>query len=84
VKVTAEHSEAHCERSRQSVKEGFLFYRIKLQRPDVSMRNVQVAAAIESNTADTVEPIEDDAPVATGEAAHPVVFELFVELAFLV
>ena len=45
------------------------------------MGNVQLASAIESHTADTVEPVKNHASVAAREAAEPVVFELFVEFA---
>ena len=83
MEVAAEHAEAHRRRARQRMEERFFLDRIQLERANVSVRDEQPPAAIESNAADAVEPVEDHASVAACEAAQPAVFELLVQLAFL-
>src|SRR5438105_15777389 len=82
MEVAAEHAEAHRGRSRQRMEERFFLDGIKLERSNVSVRHEQPSAAIESNAADAVEPIEYHAPVAACETAQPAIFELLVQFTF--
>ena len=82
MKVTAEHSKAHGKRPRQSVKEWLLLYWVELKRADISVWNVQLAAAIESHATDAIETIEDHASMTARVAPEAIVLEVFIEFAF--
>ena len=82
MEVAAEHAEAHRQRSGQRMEERLFLDRIELECSYVSMWNQQPSAAIESNAADAVEPIEYHAPVAACETAQPAIFELLVQFTF--
>jgi hypothetical protein len=82
MKVAAEHAKTHGERSRQRVKERFLFDRIELKGRDVAVGNQKCAAAIEAYTANSVQSVEDDAAMTAGKTPHTAVFEPFVKFAW--
>src|SRR5437879_5462491 len=78
MEVAAEHSEAHRQRAGQCMEEGLLLDGIELQRTDVSMRHEQLSATIEANAANTIEPVEDYAPMPARKTAELTVLQVFV------
>src|SRR4030095_15272264 len=78
VKVASEHPKAHCQRSRQCMKERFFFHRIELKGADITVRHEQLASTIEPNATDPVEPVENHAAMSAREASQLAVFEAFV------
>jgi hypothetical protein len=62
------------------VKERFLLDRVQLQGADVPVGNKQLAAAVETDTANAIESVGDEAPMPAGEAPKLSVIELLVEL----
>src|SRR5262249_17069100 len=74
--------EAHCERSRQRMKERLLLHRVQLQSAHVTVWNEQLSTAVESDPANPVKTIKDDAAVATGVTTDATVLEALVESAF--
>src|SRR5215475_6132579 len=82
VKVASKHSKAHRQGSRQSMEERFLFDRIELKGANIAMGHEQLASTIESDAADAVEPVEDDAAVSASKASQLAVFEALVQVAF--
>jgi hypothetical protein len=82
VKIAAEHAEAVGERSRISVRERLLLDGIALHATDVSPRDVERAALVEANLADSGLAFRDGAAVAAGKTADAIAFDGFVEFAF--
>ena len=80
--VASQHPETQRQRSWQGMKERFLLDRIQLQTSDISMWDEELSTAIETDAADPVEPVENDAAVAAGQAAYAAIFEALVEGAF--
>ena len=64
------------------MEERFLFDGIKLKAANISMGNKESTASIESNAADSIQAIENDASVSAGKATHASVFEPLIERAF--
>jgi len=81
MKVAPEHPKAHGKGSWKCVKEWFFFNRIQLKRTDVSVRHQQFTGTVESDAANTIETVEDDATVPAGEASQLSVFQGLVEFA---
>jgi len=73
MQVATKHAEAVGERSGISVEEGLLLDGIALHAGGVSPGDVEFAAAIEADFADSGLAVWDRAAVAAGEAADPVV-----------
>jgi hypothetical protein len=82
VEVASEHAEAVSERARIDVKKRLLLNRIALHAADVAPRDVQLAALIETDFADTDRTVRQRTAMAAGEASKSPVRQPFVELAF--
>jgi hypothetical protein len=78
MKVAAEHSETHGKRTGQGMKERFLLDRIQLQCANVSLRDEQLSAAIETHAANAIEPIGDHAAMTARYAPQLSVFQAFI------
>ena len=63
------------------MKEWFFFDGIQLKRTDVSVGHQQLTATVESDAANTIETVENDATVPAGEASQPPVSQGLVEFA---
>jgi hypothetical protein len=81
MEIAAKHSETHRQRSGKGMEERLFLYRIELQGSDIAMRYEKFAAAIESNPANAVQAIKNDASVAARKAPQLPTFKLLVKLA---
>jgi hypothetical protein len=79
VKVAAQHAEAVSESAGICVEEWLLFDGIALSSGNVSPRDVESAAAVVADFADTRLAVGDGAAVAAGEAANPAIVEFLVK-----
>ena len=79
VQVAPQHAEAVGERSGMGVEERFLFDWVALGSGGVSPGDVERAAAIEADFADSGLAFGDGAAMSASEAAHAIVVELLVE-----
>jgi hypothetical protein len=82
MQVTTEHSEAVGQPTGIGVVKGFLLDGIALKPTDVAPGNVEGAAPVVANLANSGPAVGNRAVVAAGIAAHPVPVELLVESAF--
>src|SRR5262245_102846 len=82
MKVATEHSKAHGQRSRQSMEKRFLLDGIQLKGADVAMRHEELSVSIKSDTANSVESVEDNAAMPAREASQLAVFQALVQFAF--
>jgi len=81
VEIAAKHAKAVCERAWTGVEKRLLLDRIALHAADVAPRDVQRAAAVESNLADTKCAVGQRTCVSAGDAADAPVVERLDELA---
>src|SRR5258708_10913390 len=77
--IAAQHAEAVSESAGICVEERLLLDRIALGSGNVSPGNVEGAAAVVTDFADTRLAVGDGAAVAAGEAANPAMVELLVQ-----
>jgi hypothetical protein len=77
MQIAAEHAEAVGESAGVGVEEGLLLDGIALHAGGVSPGDVEFAAAIEANFADSGLTVGDWTTVAAGEAADAVIAEIF-------
>jgi hypothetical protein len=64
------------------MEEWFFLYRVTLNAPHVTPRNVELASSIESNLANPGPAFRDRAAMAARETADSPIVELLVKLAF--
>src|SRR5262249_21660889 len=81
MKVATEHSKAHGQRSRQCMEKRFLLDWIELKSAHVTMRHQELSVSIESDTANSVESVEDKTTMPACEATQPAVFQTLVKFA---
>jgi hypothetical protein len=79
MQIAAEHTEAVCESAGIGVEEGLLLDGIALHAGGVSPGNVEFAATIEADFADSRLTVGDWTTVAAGKAADAVVAEILDE-----
>jgi hypothetical protein len=79
MKVAPEHPKAHGKGSWKCMKEWFLFDGIQLKSSYVSVRHEQLTGSVESDPANTIEAVENDATVPAGVASQLSVLQGFVE-----
>jgi hypothetical protein len=79
VEIAAEHAEAVGERSGTGVEEWFLFDWVALSAGSVSPGDVERAAAVVADFADSGLAFGDGTAMSTSEAAHAIVVELLDE-----
>ncbi len=79
MKIAAQHAEAVGERAGVCVEEWLLLNRVALSSCGVSPGNVEFAATVEADFADSGLAFGDGTAVAAGEAAQAVVFEIFYQ-----
>ena len=65
------------------MEERFFLDGVQLQRPDVSMRNVERSSLIEPDPADPVAALANEAPVPAGKTADLAVRKALIKLPFL-
>ena len=76
VEIAAHHAEAVGESSGMGVEEGLLFHGIALGSGGVSPGNVEFAAAVEADFADSGLAFGDGTTMPAGEAAQAMVFKV--------
>jgi len=80
MEIASQHAEAVGECARMGMEEWLLLDGIALGSGNVSPGNVEFAAAVVANFADTGLAFGNGATVTTGEAAQAVVLEIFDEM----
>ena len=81
MQVAAEHSEAVSQRAGISVKERLLLDGIALDATDIAPGHIQRAALVVTDFANAGLAFWNRAAMSTGEAAHAIAVEPFVQLA---
>ena len=81
MEIAAKHAKAVCQRAWTGVEERLLLDRIALHAADVAPRDVQRAAAVESDFADAMCAVGQRTRVPAGDAADAPVVERLDELA---
>jgi hypothetical protein len=79
VQIAAEHAEAVGECTGMRVEKRFLLDRIALHSGGVSPRNIECAAAVIADFADSGLAVGDGTAVSTGKTADAIVVEFLVE-----
>ena len=79
MQIAAQHAEAVGERAGMGMKERFFFDGVALGSGGVSPGDVERAAAVVADFADSGLAFGDGTTMSAGEAAHAVVVELLVE-----
>jgi hypothetical protein len=77
MQIAAEHSETVGQGSGVGMKERLLFDRVTLHSGDITPRNVERAAVVEANFADSGLTLGNGAAVAAGITTHSIAIQLF-------
>src|ERR1700691_5928310 len=77
MQIAAEHSETVGQGSGVGMKKGLLFDRVTLHSGDITPRNVEPAAVVKADFADSGLPLGNGAAVAAGITTHSIAIQLF-------